>query len=60
MPQHRAAMPKRTVAEYFAAQENALRVAMAVSRADHALRTSKSDTEWRAEVQRALAASVRI
>jgi hypothetical protein len=53
-------MPKRTVAEYFAAQENALRVAMAVSRADHALRTSKSDTEWRAEVQRALAASVRI
>ena len=52
-------MPKRTVAEYFVAQENAPRIAIAASRADHALRTSKSDTEWRAEVQRSLAASVR-
>lgn len=51
-------MPKRTINEYFAAQENALRVALVASRAEHAARMSKTDTEWRAEVKRALFESV--
>ena len=48
----------RTIGEHCAANQNALHTALAASRAEHAERVSKTEAEQRADVARAMAASV--